>query len=217
MSNRDFPECTIPGGKTGTRAMKITCGECGTHGHFLHINNGIRKPPIAAVQHFQREGWLVGSSHRKDRCPKHAHVKKEKPVMTGVIPLKTDAVLKADPPREMSRADRRIITEKLDEVYGADCYKVPWTDAGVAKDLGVPRQWVVDVRDAMFGPEGGNPLLDEFQARLDKVAPDVVALGDKAKNLFDQIYLLRQQADDITKEMGDLKRIGGRIEKELGR
>lgn len=124
---------------------------------------------------------------------------------------------KAEPPREMTRQDRRIIMEKLDEVYGENSYKTPWTDAAVAKDLGCPRAWVTELRDQCFGPEGSNPLFAEFGDRLEKVSPQVVAIVDKTKNLFDQIYQLRQQVEDIDKEMADLKRIGGRIERELGR
>lgn len=225
MSDRTFPEIIIPAVDPAYRhrlAFRITCGDCGTEAFFPVVSSGgHRRPPIAAEQHFQHAGWVVGSSHRKDRCPKHAFSKKEKP-----MPSKLAAAIeaagpaeppKAEPPREMTREDRRIIMERLDEVYAKESYKTPWTDAGVAKDLGVPRQWVVDVRDQFFGPEGSNPLFEEFAARLDKVGPDVVSIGDKAKSLFDQVYQLRQQVEDITKEFGDLKRIGGRIERELGR
>lgn len=217
MTGRTFPEQGIPDGPRGRRqAFRITCSACGTEAFFPILSNGMRRPHIAAQQHFQHEGWVVGSSHRKDRCPKCVLAKKEKP-MPKSVPVEAPVALKADPPREMTRADRRIIMEKLDEVYGDQCYKTPWTDAALAKDLGTPRAWISEVRDQCFGPEGSNPLFDEFESRLEAVAPKVVSIVDKAKNLFDQVYQLRQQTEDVAKEMADLKRIGGRIEREIGR
>lgn len=218
MTGRTFPEVSVPEGSRRRQAFRIICGDCGTEAFFPVLSgSGNRRPSIAAEQHFQHEGWVVGSSHRKDRCPRHAHSKKEKPMPAHAPDAPRVEPPKAEPPREMTRQDRRIIMEKLDEVYGENSYKTPWTDAAVAKDLGCPRAWVTELRDQCFGPEGSNPLFAEFGDRLEKVSPQVVAIVDKTKNLFDQIYQLRQQVEDIDKEMADLKRIGGRIERELGR
>jgi hypothetical protein len=56
--------------------------------------------------------------------------------------------------REMTRDERRIIFEKINELYVGDQvgYRDSWTDEKVAVDLGVPRAWVEDMRAEYFGP-----------------------------------------------------------------
>lgn len=55
----------------------------------------------------------------------------------------------------MGKAEKRIIFAKLNDVYEDETvgYADHWTDAMVAADLGVPVEWVVEVRDESFGPE----------------------------------------------------------------
>lgn len=131
--------------------------------------------------------------------------------MENILPLK------AEPPREMGREDRRIITEKLDEVYGSDAYRVPWTDAAVAKDLGVPRQWVSTVREQFFGPEGGNPLLDDYLRQSAQIAEMVARVDADVAALRKTADMIKAAQAEIAAKMADLARIGSRIEKELGR
>lgn len=54
----------------------------------------------------------------------------------------------------MQRDDRRVIFVKLNEVYEGEevGYGPGWTDARVAKDLGIPRKWVETIREENFGP-----------------------------------------------------------------
>ncbi|WP_246230945.1 hypothetical protein [Rhizobium oryzihabitans] len=121
MSDRIFPEVSIPYGDKSTKAMQITCACCGAVAYFPHQTGINRKPPIAATQHFQNKGWVVGSNPRKDFCPIHAAPAKRKGQKAMVDRVATIA----DKPREMSREDRRIINDKLDEVYAKDAYKSP--------------------------------------------------------------------------------------------
>jgi hypothetical protein len=53
----------------------------------------------------------------------------------------------------MQKADRRIVFNKLEDVYADDGYKDEWTDAKVAAELGCPIEWVAKIRDENFGPE----------------------------------------------------------------
>ena len=78
MSDRIFPEVSIPYGDKSTKAMQITCACCGAVAYFPHQTGVNRKPPVAATQHFQNKGWVVGSSPRKDFCPIHAAPAKRK-------------------------------------------------------------------------------------------------------------------------------------------
>ena len=81
----------------------------------------------------------------------------------------TDGPIKADPPREMRREDRRSIFAKIEEVYLDEDkgYSSGWSDAKVSQSLGVPLAWVREIREENFGIEQSNedwrPLLEDVK------------------------------------------------------
>lgn len=215
MTDRTFPEVSIPYGEKSTRAMKITCAECNGVAYFPFLTGVNRKPPIAAVQHFQAKGWVVGSSHRKDACPIHARPRKS---TKGGKPMTTDTQPAADAPREMSREDRRIVFDKISGVYDTDRYIAPWTDAAVAKDLGVPRDWVATVRADFFGEAGSNQLFDEYlakKAEVDAEVKTIVADVEAKQKLLSG--LVEAALKGLEKKLGELTALGRKIEREIGK
>ena len=222
MTDRTFPEVSIPYGEKSTRAMKITCAECNGVAYFPFLTGVNRKPPIAAVQHFQAKGWVVGSSHRKDACPIHARPRKS---TKGGKPMTTDTQPAADAPREMTREDRRIVFDKISGVYDTDRYIAPWTDAAVAKDLGVPRDWVATVRADFFGEAGSNQLFDEYLAKQAEVAAELKVVRARfdaekagfAKTVDDAVKALAQTLQDFEKRITELAALGRKIEREIGK
>ena len=149
MGERSFPFESINRDGNRYSAMRIECCKCESKAYFVQSGNK-RLPPIAAEQYFRNHGWRVGNGPRADICPEC--IKKAKPALKVEPMVET----KANAPREMGRDDRRIITDKLDEIYDEKIgrYISPWTDAAVSRDLGVPRAWVAEVREQFFGPEG---------------------------------------------------------------
>ena len=123
----------------------------------------------------------------------------------------------AETPREMSRDERRIINDKLDEVYGKDAYKAPWTDAAVAKDLGVPRDWVAQVRDQFFGVEGSNPQFDEFLLARDRVEGQIKGLSARYDAAVKAFGDYRTEFKEVQDQRSALQQLGKRIEREIGR
>lgn len=213
VSDRVFPEVSIPYGDKSTKAMQITCACCGGVAYFPHQTGTNRKPPIAATQHFQNKGWVVGNNLRKDFCPIHASPAKRK----GQKAMADTVATIADKPREMSRDDRRIINDKLDEVYAKDAYKSPWTDAAVAKDLGVPRDWVAQVRDQFFGPAGSNPLYDEFLKESERMESVFRAYAETNASVQAAIAEQRRVEADLEKQMGSYRALARKVEREIGR
>jgi hypothetical protein len=191
--DRHFPYIKVPVDGGVITAMRIECCKCEKTDLFRQI--GKRFPPIAAEQYFRNHGWTVGKSPRRDKCPECSH---PRPVVVK-IPVQQEREIvveeiKADAPREMTRADRRIINDKLDEVYGDTCYKAPWTDAAVARDLGVPKAWVAAVRDEFFGVEGSNPDLEFFRSEAEKIAASVTDITQQFAHLTKQMDALRELA-----------------------
>ncbi|QRM39849.1 hypothetical protein F3X89_03825 [Rhizobium rhizogenes] len=193
--------------------MKIDCSECEAVAYYCFQAGHKRRPPVAAVQHFQNKNWVVGSSPRKDLCPVHAKLSRRK----GTKAMADLTAPVADKPREMSRDDRRIINDKLDEVYGNGAYKAPWTDAAVARDLGVPRDWVAQVREAFFGEAGTNPLFDEYLAAKTGIEYRMAEVIEKQEVAIKHFEACTKDLADLRKKLDDLRLLGRRIEKEIGK
>lgn len=219
VSGRWFPEEVVNAGAGVAAPMRrITCAHCGAVAYHAAISrkSGARLPPEALVSHFMKAGWAVGNGPRKDFCPHHSTPAKRRKIKE--IPVKkNETAPKAEPPREITREDRRIINDKLDEVYGEDAYKAPWTDAAVAKDLGVPVAWVSDVREQFFGAAGSNPLLDEYLAKvaeLDARLKEYEALRVSAAEAATVAAACYAQ---LCKDFDSVRVLARRVEREVGR
>lgn len=94
------------------------------------------------------------------------------------------------PPRKSTLDERKIINSKLMDVYGDASYSRGWSDERVAKDLGVPRAWVAEVRDSFFGPD-----LDEEAAAAETAALKAVKYAEKAH--ADLVVLADRVATDV--------------------
>jgi hypothetical protein len=160
-----------------------------------------------AARKFEAEGWRIGTTAAKHRCPdcirearaaqmRYLHANKEKPMgAENVVPMPP----KAEPPREMSRADRRVIFAKLEEVYVDEVsgYRPGWTDQRVADDLGTPVAWVRVVRDENFGPIASNPEIDKLMAEARTFRTEATKLLEEGTSLETAFH----------KHAADLKRL----------
>lgn len=113
-------------------------------------------------------------------------------------------------PKPMGRDDRRIIFEKLHEVYVDEKvgYSEGWTDHRVSTALGCPQAWVQSVRDEMFGPEGSNEQIRATIADAKTVLAEIKSAVMPAEALTEAIKALTTKADRIEKAILQ-------IEKEL--
>lgn len=221
MNERTFFDTTISCNGIVTGAMRISCACCDVVAYFPYQSGVHRLAAGAAKQYFLGKGWFVGAGPEADFCPSHARQSKRK---DGTATNNSNAPV-AEKPREMSREDRRIISEKLDEVYGKDAYKGSWTDSTVARSLDVPRAWVAQVREQFFGPQGSNGVFDEFLAEKSKIAAEFNAISAAARADRQAIAQLIEQSNaeylakyaDLERRMGDLALVGRRIEREIGR
>ena len=104
----------------------------------------------------------------------------------------TPGPLSADPPRQMSREDKRLVYGKIDEHYLDEVrgYDSGWTDERIAKDLGVPRAWVSNVRAEMFGEAEGNGEIRRLLAEVIELKAQGVALMERANEIQKEIASL---------------------------
>jgi len=156
---------------------------------------------------FEKLGWKIGKREKEDRCPKcvsptatviHMPPPQEQSpradLMQSTTPV-NEIVPQPEPPpadppkpkgsagqlapggRAITRADKRVIITKLEDVYGSEetGYQSGWSDQRVAHDLNCPAGWVAQVREENFGP-GDNP---EIRAMRDEVRAAVAEMKDK--------------------------------------
>lgn len=157
------------------------------------------------------EGWLIGKKETQHRCPgcysaiKASQARKNneesKIVTLPVKPAEPEA------PRTMSRDDRRIVFEKLNEVYVDEKtgYGPGWTDAKVATDLGVPRAWVKQLRDEMFGPEGSNEEIRATITEAQTLLNDIRVVGNTISEAAAPLKALLDKADQIDKRVRQIQ------------
>lgn len=128
-------------------------------------------------------------------------------------PAKTPAALTiVVEPREMSRADKRIIFNKLEEVYGDEHtgYSSGWSDQKVASDLGVAVDWVRTLRDENFGPEGHSPeakaVFEETRKLLADMRAEREKLVVKANELTAAASKLALEADRLERKLTQIEK-----------
>ncbi len=100
----------------------------------------------------------------------------------------------AQPPRQPSIEDRRIINGKLLDLYAEKGYSAGWSDERLAKDLGVPRAWVAQVREFSFGPD-----IDEEAAAAETAADKALKYVEKAHT--DLTALVERVTGDMTERL----------------
>lgn len=172
----------------------IHCDQCGGN-DVAFTNKAGFLPPVALRQIFERRGWSV---HPKGKhvCP--TCIEKEKPVADTA-------------PRTPTPADRRKVYARLLEVYDTDRgrYCDEFTDQSIAKELGVPRRWVSDIREADFGPAGGNVEIERVVSAIGQMQGDAKRLGDEAMEIAAKAEKLTADAEAL------MKRVRG-VEESVG-
>jgi AraC-like DNA-binding protein len=206
-------------GEQRVRGVVVSCGSCEVT-ESLRVNNfgGHSSSEEATEIRFvarklESQGWHFGRTSADHRCPQCFTIAKQNAARNASEKRAREKDEMQQSPhngingsassRPMTRDDRRIIFEKLNEVYVSDKvgYGDGWTDEKVAADLGVPRAWVKLLRDENFGDEMAN---DDIRARI-KEAADILA----------QIKAHRPVLDNAVGEMRKLQTSADKIEKSL--
>lgn len=217
-----FRHTTVPHGDDGKLVRGIIC-YCGHPGcetaaplpvNVLQNSRGQDDDVEWAfiARKLEQRGWVVGKRQRDHRCPRHAPPK-ENNAMTGPLKLVKDTMMPTvtlpppppPPPKTMTRDDRRIIFEKLNEVYvdGKVGYGDDWSDDKVASNLGVPRAWVTVIRDENFGDE----ITSEITRAKVKEAHEIVAKIRALQPHFDEARKLLSIADRIEKDLAEIAKV----------
>jgi hypothetical protein len=223
-----FSATKVPYGDKLVRGVAVCCGDCGKVEN-LPVNNfpgrnrdGDEAEVLFVKRKMEARDWKISNNRVGHRCPKclsliKAAVKRapenratangETPV--SVTPIKS---LKEAGARMLGREDRRIIFEKLNEVYVNDKvgYGAGWTDDRVATDLGVPRAWVKLIRDENFGDEMANEEIRQKVAEASQKLDEIKKTTAQAELIWADIKRLNNEAERISKSLDSIRKsLGG--------
>jgi len=220
MTGRVFEKGQIIMGGQRVGAFTLRCSHPICRNSADIINRSSIKSCSAAKLRvgFENKGWYVGDRISEDLCPDHARAALEerrarrRPHATNLKLVTTEGqeIMAVEPPKAMSRDDKRIINAKLHDVYinEREGYQTPWTDKKVAEDLGVPLAWVVEIREDLFGPAADNSEVREYLERAEKAKADA---ADLLAKIHTQIITIEGEAATLPK----LKQLAAEIARQL--
>lgn len=210
MIDREFVETSERYGGTMRKVARVECQQC-------HVSTSVGLatttgflPPHAIMKKLEQKGWMIGRRQGDDLCPGCANAKQGKQkAMSNVVKPAIFSAASLEPPREMTRDDRRIIISKLDAVYldSKRGYDAGWSDHKVASDLGVPRKWVETIRAENFGDSGGNEEMAEFYAQAKAL------LAETHKAIQDFTAEANRHTEASGRYFSELKDRLGKVEK----
>lgn len=211
------------GGGHPTMRYRLECSVCREGESLGHTNIGEERAADVVPQTFARRGWTVGKTPDRDICPACTRAGRPSHVPTGAVPManpnpsplravpsgmspaSTPDKVKAEPPREMTRDERRIINAKLDEVYvdEAHGYSIGWNDDRVAADLGIARAWVAKMRDENFGPDH-NIEVTKARGEVDRLTLEMGAASEQIEEAMKLAGSLLTKADALRADLARL-------------
>lgn len=221
MSDRTFIPVRVIQNGVPRSGVKIECSkrtapDCEKGKEFF--NSRGRVSDIHAAQVFRNAGWNVGGGPRNDICGKCMAFMKgkhpsqqEETQVKNVIAIErvgNVAVRTVKKTGAATQEDKRVIFGKLDEVYSAEKggYINDWNDQKVSDDLGCPKEWVVAVRDNLFGPETSANDFHKDVERLQQFSASIVDLKKQISTLVENMERLDGLFNDkLTKFERDAK------------
>ncbi|MEG8222437.1 hypothetical protein OSJ57_17680 [Sphingomonas sp. HH69] len=127
----------------GRMITRATCVECGT----VETHEYLRAPPAEALpRKFSQKGWSAGT---KAVCPQCITKKRNKTMtaVASVTPLKAAQT----PDVRQQRRDAHTLIELYYDL-ASSTYKDRYSDEKIAKETGLPKEWVAKRREDEFGP-----------------------------------------------------------------
>lgn len=219
-----MPIIATPKGTDRNPAAKVVCDICGhteivradyeklAHGGFK-LNEG------QVTQKLNRSSWSIikkvvrcPDCEAKRRVPRDDHT----PTPEEEI-MPTDNVVAITPvaeePRKPSREQKRQIVTLLTEVYDTKTgrYTGTETDKTVAETIGngVMFGWVAQIREDLFGPDGGNEELEALEMELAKCRDEAALF---AKTCHENIQNALASLRDFNRMRGQMDSLVARVE-----
>lgn len=172
-----------PEGKISIAAHAICdCGNCQT------ISIDKKLPHHVIAQKFQKLGWKM--SRKTAACPECQKPKQEKPAM--VKPTLVSDQTPVEPSPQLLRDAMLALSEAFDEHTGS--YTENYSDARIAKELGMAANAIIMIREKYFGPLKEIP---ELTVLRDDISSLGELLAEQVKGFDDSIKDLRRRLNEL--------------------
>lgn len=195
-TKREYLPEPVQVGGVWKRQHIFRCATCGGESSIAVSGAGAPMPPSFVEKKMQEREWVLGKTAGADICPACAKkVFQEKKAKKEPASMADVTTKRAEAPRSPSFDEKRLIFAKLNDVYLDDRrgYSGTWSDKRVAEDLGIPWKWVEDIREANFGPQGSNEMVNEVVAEAKELLSQVEATR-KAREEQDKAFAGREEA-----------------------
>lgn len=187
----------------GVSRAKVSCDDC-AHSELVPCAYEGAKPNEGQVRsRMTNNGWSFVKN--KLRCPDCEAKRK-------VVPMKSfDELESPIEVRQATKAERREIMMMLTDVYDTDQerYRQGDTDDSVAEVLGVMPGWVAEIREDLFGPDGGNEDIEALEAQIAGFRADATKLLDAATKANQAVVKSLEQAKDFQSQLSKIKKAVG--------
>lgn len=195
----------------GVSLARAGCDLCAAH-EDLHCSFEGGRPNEGQVRtRLLNQGWSYVKN--KLRCPECEAKRK-------VVPMKSFSDMDAPKEvREPTKAERREITLLLSDVYDTEQerYRQGDTDDSVAEVLGVMPGWVSEIREDLFGPDGGNENIEKLEKELAEFRSEATRLLSEATKANQAVVRSLEQAKSFQSQLAQIKKaVGPRNLKKAG-
>jgi hypothetical protein len=187
-------------GPPKTRAWRIYCTPCGGQ-----LDRPDDRQNISTAQRdrwFTERGWLVG--RKRHVCPACQAPEAPRSAPQSQNRSSEEEAMTADPPREPTREDNRIIHDAIDASWDHErgLYRGACSDDEVGRAVERPRDWVRRVREAFFG------AADACVSRVDGLA-SLSSLERRAQELEERAMSVAAEAEDLKREVAAARKAAG--------
>lgn len=189
--------------RMGHSRAKIVCDDCGKDDCVpcAYLGNANKKSCENRPNESQARAKAIsmGWAYVKNKLRCATCEAKRKANLTVTKQSKTP-----EPPREPTKQQRIQIFAMLAEVYDLDAgrYNNGDTDDTVADVLGVMPGWVAQIREAEFGPDGGNEDIELMAKTLANMDGLLRGFIDEAEKKLADVTSMRADLDKIKKAVG---------------
>lgn len=201
----------------------VTCDECDHETsvkaqHNRHRGNGAKRTVIDSqvITKLTAKGWT--NIKKTLRCPACEAVRAN--VQTTVEPTETDMTEATTELRQPSREQKRQIISLLNEVYDTKSGRFTGgeTDKTVADAIGggVMFGWVAQIRDELFGPDGGNEELETLIAEARQWQAETSTLAKKCHDDIQSALASLREYNKLRDKLGDLTSRADKLKKAIG-
>jgi hypothetical protein len=202
----------------GAPRFRVICDGCGrdevvaadpTH----RQRNGRGVSPVPVLRKMAGRGWVELKGRL--RCPTCEAKRRAGSAAAAPTAKSKEIAMKKQVTalRAPSREQRREIVQMLELAYdvAAERYRGADTDCTIAEAIGggVMPGWVAEIRDAMFGPDGGN---DEMAALLAELQGWRAMAQDRAKAAEDGVLALTTVLAGLAEARGQVDKMTARLE-----